>query len=419
MSCATERGDRSLWDRLGVDLVAIDEPEAARHWLSSTPCDVVFADGRFVGELAHRVDAPVIALVGDAAAAVQALEAGAVDGLVGVVTEIELAEALGRASRRALSRVGLSRLIGDSAPMKELRATIARIAPHRTTVLISGESGTGKELVARAIHDSSPRAQARFVAINCAAIPPALLESELFGHKRGAFTDAVSDKRGLFVEADGGTLFLDEVGELPLALQSKLLRVLQESEVRPVGDVTAVKVDVRVIAATLRELGSDLRDGRFREDLYYRLSVLPLSIPPLRDRSGDIGTLVHHFALQFAGRYERPISFSDEAIAMLSDQSWPGNVRELENFLERMVVLSDESTIAAAAVKLQLDQDQRHHPSRASSEELSIKKATRSLEADLIRRALAATGGNRTSAARLLEISHRALLYKIKEYGIN
>ncbi len=302
--------------------------------------------------------------------------------------------------------------------MQKLRATIERIAAHRTTALVLGESGTGKELVARAIHDASPRHGKKFVAINCAAIPPSLLESELFGHRKGAFTDAVRDKLGLFEDADGGTLFLDEVGELPLALQAKLLRALQEGEVRPIGATESVRVDVRLIAATLRDLTLDVAEGRFREDLYYRLCVVPLHVPPLRERVEDIPQLARFFARRHAERHGRAsFALPDAVIAALQAQPWPGNVRELENMIERVLVLSDgpEIDVQFLGSVMTIRAPAAEPPDET---ELSIKKATRSLEQKLIVRALGVTQGNRTNAAKLLEISHRALLYKMKEYGI-
>jgi two-component system response regulator AtoC len=334
----------------------------------------------------------------------------AIDTLVERITESAL-----RLAPLAQGERGDSRLVGDSQPMQDLRATIARVAPHRSTVLIRGESGTGKELVARAIHDASGRA-GRFVAVNCGAIPAPLLESELFGHKKGAFTDAVRDRNGLFEDADGGTLFLDEVGELPLPLQVKLLRAIQESEIRKVGDTATIKVDVRVVAATLRDLEAEVKAGRFREDLYYRLDVLQVMIAPLRHRQEDIPALVDAFASRHPDGAAR---FTPAAIELLQRSTWPGNVRELENTVERALVLSETHEVDAAFLATVLAPSSAPaDPVPDPTEELSIKRATRSLEADLIRRALEATGGNRTAAARLLEISHRALLYKIKEYGL-
>jgi two-component system response regulator AtoC len=341
----------------------------------------------------------------------------------------ELVQRINAASNTPASSESTSRLVGDSPAMSDLRATIARVAPHRSTVLIRGESGTGKELVARAIHDASGRS-GRFVAVNCGAIPAPLLESELFGHKKGAFTDAVRDRTGLFEDADGGTLFLDEVGELPLPLQVKLLRAIQESEIRKVGDTATIRVDVRVVAATLRDLEAEVKAGRFREDLYYRLDVLQVMIAPLRHRSEDIPALVDAFASRHVARRTGDMAsakpgpdgasrFTPAAIELLQRATWPGNVRELENTVERALVLAETHEIDAPFLATVLAPSSTPTETTTdAAEELSIKRATRSLEADLIRRALEATGGNRTAAARLLEISHRALLYKIKEYGL-
>jgi two-component system response regulator AtoC len=286
-------------------------------------------------------------------------------------------------------------------------------------VLILGESGTGKELVARAIHDHSPRRGRRFVAINCAAIPANLLESELFGHVKGAFTDASRDKQGLFEDADGGTLFLDEIGELPQPLQSKLLRALQEGEIRRLGDNEPITVDVRLIAATLRDLAEDVAAGKFREDLYYRLDVLQVRIPPLRERAEDIPQLARFFLARHAERHNlAAIELPDDVLSALAAQPWAGNVRELENVIERALVLA-EGTIDLDFLSTVMTVQEPAGSGGVNGEELSIKKATRELEQELIRRALSTTQGNRTNAAKLLEISHRALLYKMKEYGIS
>jgi two-component system response regulator AtoC len=318
------------------------------------------------------------------------------------------------AVRHAGDSAAVEALVGSGEAMTRLKTTIRTVAPTRTTVLIRGESGTGKELVARAIHDASPRRGCKFVAVNCGAIPAPLLESELFGHVRGAFTDAVRDKPGLFEAADGGTLFLDEVGELALPLQVKLLRVLQDSEIRRVGDEASIKVDVRLVAATLRDLEAEVAAGRFREDLFYRLDVLQVAVPALRERVCDIPELARFFAARHGERHGRSLELGDDAIAALVARAWPGNVRELENLIERALVLSD-----GPAIDVELLGGKRPPPvPPTDNDDLSIKKATRSLEQELIRRALGATGGNRTNAAKLLEISHRALLYKMKEYGI-
>ena len=405
-----------MLDRRGVEVAAIDA-ESAKAWLEANQCDVVIAPAELAPAL--QDSAPTIAIIRprDVAAAMSLLEAG-IDHVVGEpIDELALALALrhvGAIPRR--ERATVSAIVGDGAAMRQLRTTIKQVAVTRTTVLVLGESGTGKELVARAIHEASPRAAKRFVAVNCAAIPGPLLESELFGHVRGAFTDAVRDKTGLFEDADGGTLFLDEVGELPIALQAKLLRALQESEIRRVGDTESIKVDVRLIAATLRDLTGEIAAGRFREDLYYRLAVLPVRIPPLRDRGEDIPQLAQFFAARHAARYGRAIELLPDALDALGVRAWPGNVRELENVIERAIVLADGDKLDAAAVG---GGDGRAPRTSRDASDLSINRATRALEEDLIRRALAATQGNRTNAAKLLEISARTLLYKLKEYGIS
>jgi two-component system response regulator AtoC len=257
------------------------------------------------------------------------------------------------------------------------------------------------------------------VAVNCGAIPENLLESELFGHKKGAFTDANSDRRGLFEEADGGTLFLDEIGELPMALQVKLLRVLQDEMIRRVGDSRDLKVDVRIIAATHRDLAAEVKAVRFREDLFYRLNVLPILVPPLRTRREDIAILIDHFVARNNARLGTSIRGVDtEARRLLVEYSWPGNVRELENTIERAMVLSEGDLLVAADLPDRIREVRDPVQVQLSSGELSIKKTTRVIEETLIRRALQKTKGNRTRAAEVLELSHRALLYKIKNYKI-
>jgi two-component system, NtrC family, response regulator AtoC len=420
------RSIHMILDHRGYDVAALSEIDAAVRWLSERDCRAVIAPAALAAAVQqHSLRSPVIAVVTsrELGPSLAALEAGAADVVREPVDEaaIELAlrrvEALPREAPRPAPGPAAIQLVGESAAMAAVRDTITRVAGHRTTVLILGESGTGKELVARAIHLGSPRRERRFIAINCAALPPALLESELFGHRRGAFTDAIRDKVGLFEEADGGTLLLDEVGELPLALQAKLLRVLQESELRRVGDNTSISVDVRLIAATLRDLTQDVAEGRFREDLYYRLAVVPLLVPPLRDRRRDIAALASHFLAIHNARHRRAVTLTAEALAVLERHSWPGNVRELENVIERALVLCDRPELDGAFIETMLPL-RPTTPSAVDASELSIKKATRTLEEDLIRRALESTQGNRTTASRLLEISHRALLYKIKEYGI-
>jgi two-component system response regulator AtoC len=266
----------------------------------------------------------------------------------------------------------------------------------------------------------SPRKDGPFVAVNCGAIPETLIESELFGHRKGSFTDAIRDKKGLFEEASGGTLFLDEIGELPLGPQVKLLRVLQEHVVRAIGSTVDEKVDVRVVAATVRDLPTAVKEGLFRDDLYYRLNVIQVHLPPLRERREDIPTLIEHFV----GRTNTKLGMnmggvSPEAMKVLLDYAWPGNVRELENTIERAMVLSDGPRIEVTGLPERLRESRDRIRQTLQSGELSIKKTTRIIEEELIRKALRETGGNRTNAAKILEISHRALLYKIKEFGID
>jgi two-component system response regulator AtoC len=333
--------------------------------------------------------------------------------------QARVAELEDRVARLAAIEEGARPLIGQSAPMVKLKTMMAKVSGFSSTVLITGESGTGKELVARAIHTAGPRREGSFVAINCGAIPETLLESELFGHVKGAFTDARTDKLGLFQEADEGTLFLDEVGELPLALQVGLLRVLQEGEIRPVGGTRSIHVDVRIIAATHRDLPKDVSDGRFREDLLYRLNVLPIVVPPLRDRTGDIPMLTEHILVRIAQRMGlQAATLAPEALKILGAYPWPGNVRELENVLERAVVLSDGPSLVPDDLPDQLRHAQDPVRGSLASGDLSIKKATAFIEQELIKRALKRTGGNRTHAAKLLELSPRALLYKIKDYDL-
>jgi two-component system, NtrC family, response regulator AtoC len=409
-----------LLDRRGLDVVAVGDVDGAVKHLAADACDCVIAAAELAVALRARSQVPIVAMVGsrEVGAVTALLDAGIDDVVCEPLDDVAVVLALRHVRRTELRTIAgpVTTLVGEGAVMQKLKATIRTVAPTRTTVLIHGESGTGKELVARAIHELSPRAGKKFVAVNCAAIPAQLLESELFGHVRGAFTDAVRDKLGLFEEADGGTLFLDEVGELPLALQSKLLRALQESEIRPVGSEQSIKIDVRMIAATLRDLRAEIAAGRFREDLFYRLNVVPIDVPALRERPEDIGELARFFAVRHGVRHGRSVELGAEAIAALEARAWPGNVRELENVIERALVLSD-----GPALDVELLVGAKAPGARPAAEdgELSIKKATRSLEQELIRRALGVTAGNRTNAAKLLEISHRALLYKMKEYGIS
>ncbi|UCG76123.1 MAG: sigma-54-dependent Fis family transcriptional regulator [Gemmatimonadota bacterium] len=313
-------------------------------------------------------------------------------------------------------------IVGTSASMVAAIELADKVAPHPSTVLITGESGTGKELFARLIHSASPRSRAPFIPVNCGAIPENLLESELFGHKRGSFTGADSDRVGLFEEASGGTLFLDEIGELPQQLQVKLLRALQEGEIRRVGESTSRDVDVRVVAATARDLETEVKEGGFRSDLFYRINVLNIHLPPLRHRTEDIPALVRHFVAHYNDALGLQVTgFAPEAMKAMLAYPWPGNVREVQNVVERAMVLAEGERIEPA----QLPSGVREPTGEAlplletlPADELSVKKHTAQLERRLIKRALELTEGNRTRAAEHLELSYRALLYKIRDYGL-
>jgi two-component system response regulator AtoC len=311
-------------------------------------------------------------------------------------------------------------IVSKNEKMQKMFDVIKKVSQYKSTVLITGESGTGKELVARALHYNSDRSQSPFIAVNCGAIPENLLESELFGHAKGAFTDAIRTKKGLFEEADGGTLFLDEIGELPGQLQVKLLRVLQEGEIRRIGESKPIQIDVRIVAATVKDLSKEVNEGHFREDLFYRLNVLPIHIPPLRERKEDIPLLIQHFIGKYNKTMNKNVADVDHnALDTLMNYKWYGNVRELENTIERAIVLSEKNNIGLENLPIEIQNFKEEFQLEVlSEEEYSIKKASKSLEVNLIKKALRRTKGNHTHAARLLEISHRALLYKIKEYGI-
>ncbi len=343
------------------------------------------------------------------------------DEIVIVLKKAEERERLKEENRQlrgqAIAGTSFYGLTGRNPSMLALYDQIGRVADLKTTVLILGESGTGKELVARAIHMSGLRATRPFVALNCGAIPEPLLESELFGHVKGAFTGAVADKAGLFEQADGGTLLLDEVGEMPASLQVKLLRVLQEGEIRRVGATAPQRVDVRVISATARDLVAEVAAGRFREDLFFRLNVFTVQLPPLKERIDDLPLLADQFVQSISSRMGREPAprITADALRHLMAYHWPGNVRELENVIERSLVLCDGDQLKECCLSA------GHVAAGAAGldgDNLSIKQAERIMEMDLIRRALERTGGNRTQSAKLLEISHRALLYKMKEYGL-
>jgi two-component system, NtrC family, response regulator AtoC len=416
-------------------------------------------------------EAPVIVMTayGSMDLAVKAMQAGAYDYLPKPFGADEILLTLRKAQEREMLRREVGRLreevtagrrFGDivaAAPeMIRVMETARKVARHPTTILLEGATGTGKELLARLVHSESTRSQGPFLAVNCGAIPENLLESEFFGHVRGAFTGAERDREGLFEAAGGGTLFLDEVGELPDFLQVKLLRVLQEGEVRRVGESATRPVDARIVAATNRDLKEEVAAGRFREDLYYRLAVVTLRIPPLRDRPDDLPLLVRHFVKRHGERLGIEVTGVDPlAMRALAAYGWPGNVRELENVLERALVLAEgdrlgvedlpvavatgEATGAGSGSPTGSGDADPGVPGEApespevaapggpvgstastgdGGEDLSVKRRAAALERDLIRKALARTEGNRTRAAELLELSDRALRYKIRDYGL-
>ena len=312
-------------------------------------------------------------------------------------------------------------LVGNSTAMQQVYALVAQVAGSKTNVLVSGESGTGKELVARAIHDQSDRAERPFVAINCGAIPENLLESELFGHVKGAFTGAVQTKDSLFEMAEGGTLFLDEVGELPPSLQVKLLRAIQDKVVRRVGDTRDRKVDVRIVAATNRRLEDEVAEGRFREDLYYRLNVIQLVIPPLRERMDDVPLLIRHFVEKYARDSEKEIrGVSEEAARILARYPFPGNVRELENVIERAVALCSGDVIGVDALPpTVLDPPERRSPRRLPLEGTNLDALVSEFEKSLLLEALEHSGGVKKKAAQLLGISFRSFRYRLEKLGLD
>ena len=375
----------------------------------------------------------VMSAYGNVELAIEAMKAGAYDYVQKPFKNEEVLLALRKAEEREMLRrenralrqevlkeSTFEQMLAKSQQMRSIFRTISKVADYKTTALITGESGVGKELVARALHARSSRRDGPFVAVNCGAIPENLLESELFGHRRGAFTDANQDRAGLFEQADRGTLFLDEIGELPLALQVKLLRTLQDEIVRRIGDVRDIKVDVRIIAATQRDLVREVEAGRFREDLFYRINVLHVVVPALRERREDIPLFIDHFVARNNARLGTNIrGVSPEARRLLMEYSWPGNVRELENTIERAMVLADGDSLGETDLPDRIHQARDPIRLQLGSGELSIKKTARVIEEVLIRRALEQTKGNRTRAAGLLEISHRALLYKIKDYKID
>ncbi len=427
----------------GHDVTAADGGEAAIKALKSDTFDLVITDlrmrevdGLAVLRAAKEQSPQTVVLVITAFAstetAVEAMKLGAYDYLTKPfkVDEIKLtiANALERkrlqdenqALKRQLRRErGFENFLGKSPQMLDIFETIRKAADSVSTVLITGESGTGKELVARAIHEESPRRNGPFVSINCGAVPETLMESELFGHVKGAFTGAVANTVGLFSAAAGGTLFLDEVTEVPSSVQVKLLRAIQEREIRRVGDTRDIKVDVRLIAASNREVAKAVADGVLREDLFYRLNVIPIHLPPLRERREDIPLLVAHFVRRLSAELGRPVrSVTPEALAILETYRWPGNVRELENVIERALVLGSGDRLDAPGLPpdLRRPRDVQDVAVEIPEDGLDLEATLSQIEHRYIQTALARTGGVQTRAAELLRVSLRQIRYKLQKY---
>ena len=457
--CDDERSICEMLDitlrREGYKVETVNSGEAGKKKLDSALFDVVITDikmpnidGIEVLRHAHKVspDSAVILItaVDDFEAAVEAVKAGGASDYIrkspGMVDEVKLA------IRRALEKVSLSRqnfafkrdaatrnsldnIIGASPTMEKLKQTIRTVASTQSTVLVYGESGTGKELVARAVHTCSPRAAEPFVSINCGAFPETLLESELFGYVKGAFTGANQNKRGLFEVADAGTIFLDEIGEMNLTMQVKLLRVLQERCVRPVGGTDEISIDVRVIAATNRDLEAQVAENTFREDLYYRLSVIPITVPPLRDRREDVALLVNHFVKKYAPAAGKNISrIKPDSLLALANYDWPGNVRQLENAIERAVALETGEDLnvelpveraRARAAAAGVGADSISVPTGAVLPDgMDMEKYVAEIERTLLKSALQQSNGVQTRAADVLKISYRSFRHLMKKYEL-
>ncbi len=445
--CDDEAGLREM---LGVLLrrsgyaveLAAGVREALEHIAGAPPFDAVVTDlimpdgsGMAVLEAARaRDDATQVVMITAHATTEQAVEAmrkGAYDYIQKPFKNHELLATLDKAlekraivdENRALraevaDRRRVGDLVGKSAAMGRVMDLVRRVAGAPTSVLITGESGTGKEVVARALHDLSDRADRPFVVINCGALPEALMESELFGHERGAFTGATGRKDGLFRAADGGTLFLDEVGELPAALQVKLLRVLQERKVRPVGSASEVEVSVRVVAATNRDVEADVAEGRFRQDLFYRLNVIRIHLPPLRERPEDIPLLADHFLRKHAALQHKRLAIGPEALGALARRAFPGNVRELENVMERAVTLTVGDRIDPSDVDVDTARTSPLPGVSLPADGVDLDDWLGAIERGLLLQALEHAGGVRTAAAKLLGMSFRSFRYRLDKYGL-
>ena len=425
--------------RMKLDTRCARNVKEAREWLAREPFDLCLTDMRLpdgtglelVQLIQQRYPQTPVAMItayGSLDTAINALKGGAFDFLTKPVDLARLRELVGTALRLRTPQEPDegsvdSRLLGDSPPMRALRKQIAKLSRSQAPVYISGESGSGKELVARLIHELGPRTERPFVPVNCGAIPSELMESEFFGHRKGSFTGAVEDKPGLFKAADGGTLFLDEVADLPLPMQVKLLRAIQEKAVRAVGGQQEIAVDVRILSATHKDLAGEVAAGRFRQDLYYRLNVIELSVPPLRERREDIALLAERALQRLSTECGLdPARLSPEALEKLKNYRFPGNVRELENMLERAYTLCEDDTIQASDLRL------GDAPAVAGSGDAAggnlaqiddLEDFLEGIERQAIMQALEETRWNRTAAAQRLGLSFRSMRYRLKKLGID
>src|SRR6059036_1245858 len=426
----------------GYEVAAESDGKRALERALAEPFDLVLSDVRmpemdglaFLRAYRSRGGTALVIMMsayGGEEAALAAMKEGAYDYIpkpfrpdevVLTLRKAEEREQLGRTIATLKAQLattpGARAVVAESRAMRDALELVARVAEHKTTVLITGERGTGKEVIAQAIHRASPRAAQAFVAVNCAAIPDTLLESELFGYVKGAFTGAAGDRPGLFEQADGGTLLLDEIGELPLPLQAKLLRVLQENEIRRVGDQKTRRVNVRLLAATAKDLAAEAVAGRFRPDLFDRLNVVAIHLRPLSERRADIAPLAGHFAARLAGRLGRRVALSEAALQWLGEQSWPVNVRSLEHAIERAAVLSDREILEPGDFRKEPLSAPRS-PEEQGAGSGTLRDAVELAERQAITAALAAAGGNRREAAKQLGVSLRTLFYKMDRYGID